>query len=253
MTITRIGILYANKDRPEFEPGYPNDGIKYQRFFQSVFPGASFDIFTIREGQWPQEPAEHDVYFITGSAFSVYEDLPWIRSLEALIRRLHQARIPLVGICFGHQVIARALGGDVVKSDAGWGLGIKSVPFHQSTDWMVPAQQSLRLSHIHQDQVVALPKGAKLLSGDDFCPYGGFTLDNHIVTIQGHPEFTVDYMKLLLPHIKESFTDDELAGAMQTLHVEEEGAIFAQWVAAFVRHAQKMSTINKNTVDESSS
>ena len=233
----RIGILYANKDRPEFEPGYPNDGVKYQRFFQAVFPDAHFDIFAIREEEWPQEPTEYDVYFITGSAFSVYEKLSWIRSLEVLIRQLHHARIPLVGICFGHQIIARALGGVVEKSDAGWGLGIKSVTFDQPTDWMIPPQHSMRLSHIHQDQVVTLPAEATRFCGDDFCPYGGFTIGNHIITIQGHPEFTVDYMKLLLPHIQDSFTDDAFADAMQTLNAEEEGAIFAQWIAAFVHRA----------------
>ena len=74
-----------------------------------------------------------DGFIITGSAFGVYDKCPWITKLLKIIKKIADTEIPLVGICFGHQAIAEALGGKVKKSDKGWGIGVSETFFKNNT------------------------------------------------------------------------------------------------------------------------
>ena len=232
-SIKRIAILLTNEDKPELEPKHPNDGIKYARFFQMVFGEATFDIFRVLDHQLPTNIDDYHLYFITGSLYSSYEQLTWITKLEDFIRQLDANKKRLIGICFGHQIIAKALGGEVARADNGWGLGLKTIAFDQQT-WMQPwQQQGLNIIHIHQDQVTKPPPKAKLLSSNEFCRYESFSIGQHILTIQGHPEFGNEYMNDLLPILKQRFPNELYQRAMASLAQQNDGAIFAQWVAAF--------------------
>lgn len=162
--------------------------------------GFSFQCWDLCLGEFPGSHRDCDGWVITGSPASVYEPLEWIGPLEQLIRDISQARKGLVGICFGHQIIAQALGGIVEKAKAGWGLGVDHYMPTEEGVVMLGAE-SHYLHVIHQDQVVTLPEGAELLAGSEFCPYGVLSYRSHILTIQAHPEFSGVYMQALLPAI----------------------------------------------------
>ncbi|WP_290705709.1 type 1 glutamine amidotransferase [Amphritea sp.] len=194
----KIGILAAGS----------NEGALLERFGSFaqmteemlVGAGFSFQIWDLCVGEFPESHRDCDGWIITGSPASVYEPLVWIAPLEQLIRDINQARQGLVGICFGHQIIAQALGGRVSKAKAGWGLGVDHyLPTEKGMVLLGAESHSLHV--IHQDQVVTLPEGAEPLAGSEFCPYGVLSYNSHIFTVQAHPEFSREYMQVLLPAI----------------------------------------------------
>lgn len=179
----------------------------------------SFQRWDVRLGEFPQSVDECDGWVITGSPCSVYESLNWIADLESLVRAIDRAGIPLVGICFGHQLVARALGGVVAKAENGWGLG---VDIYQPTEagQKVLGSEPVRLHIIHQDQVAELPQRAELLAGSAFCRYGVLSYGQHIFTVQAHPEFGREYMLAELPAIVPQYLT--LAEAEKGLHALEQ-------------------------------
>ncbi|MBN0987232.1 type 1 glutamine amidotransferase [Amphritea pacifica] len=194
----KIGILAAGT----------NSGVLLEQFGSFAFMTEqmladaqfSFHQWDVRLGEFPQSVHECDGWVITGSPFSVYEPLEWIAKLESLVRAIDQAGMPLIGICFGHQLIAQALGGVVTKADAGWGLG---VDIYQPTQagQAVLGSEPVRLHIIHQDQVIQLPARAEILAASAFCQYGVLRYGSHIFTVQAHPEFGREYMLCELPAI----------------------------------------------------
>lgn len=194
----KIGILAAGT----------NSGVLLEQFgsfalmTEQMLTDAQFSFYQwdVRLGELPQSVHECDGWVITGSPASAYEPLEWIANLEALVRAIDQAGMPLIGICFGHQLIAQALGGVVTKADAGWGLG---VDIYQPTaaGQALLGGNPLALHIIHQDQVAVLPERAELLAGSAFCQNGVLRYDQHIFTVQAHPEFGREYMFAELPAI----------------------------------------------------
>jgi GMP synthase-like glutamine amidotransferase len=124
----KIGILKTDAVRPEWVPTFGEYPDMFERVLKLVDPDLEFEVWDIEEGEFPTTLDGIDGFIITGSKSSVYDDKPWIRSLEALVRELYEARKKVIGICFGHQLIAQALGGLVDKSPKGWGVG-PHVPF----------------------------------------------------------------------------------------------------------------------------
>ncbi len=230
--INKIAILQANPDKKELEPQHPNDGYKYKAFFSTVFPQATFDIYRVFEDQFPKRVENYDLFIITGSTYSVYDGFEWISRLEELIQEIEKEDKYLVGLCFGHQIIAQALKGKVERAKGGWRLGMKATEF-TNTQWMKPLQNTLNILYIHQDQVVKLPAGAKLLSSNSECGFGAYSIGSRILALQGHPEFSNDYVQALLPIIKERFPEKIYDDAMGSLNEKNDGVTFAHWVKAF--------------------
>jgi GMP synthase-like glutamine amidotransferase len=118
----RMAVLLTNDDTSAFAAHFPNDGQKVVEFLKPLRPDWSYEVVPVKDGVLPASPGEFDGYVITGSPASVNDDsLPWVRQLLEFIRAVHAARQPLVGLCFGHQAVARALGGLVARNAAGWG------------------------------------------------------------------------------------------------------------------------------------
>ena len=173
-----IGILQCGHF-PEDLQGESGD---YDAMFERLLAGENFDYATynVVDGDFPVGPEACDGWLITGSRHGAYEDHDWIPPLEDLIRAIRDAGRPLVGVCFGHQIIAQALGGKVVKFDGGWSVGAQTYQFEDGP---------VTLNAWHQDQVVALPDGAQVLASSEFCANAAVAYGDRIYTVQAHPEF----------------------------------------------------------------
>ena len=152
------------------------------------------DTFAILDGQFPESIDGYDAIIITGSAHGVYEPHPWIPPLMDLIRKAYADGQKMVGICFGHQIIAQALGGVVEKSSKGLGTGVQDYEYRSPDGPWAP----ISLCAWHQDQIVKLPEGADVIARSPFCEYAGLQYGDQILTFQAHPEFSKDYVEALI-------------------------------------------------------
>ncbi|WCH22994.1 glutamine amidotransferase-related protein [Aeromonas salmonicida] len=231
----RLGILDCDRLDPDladhFGPVYSEMFIKG---FRAFAPELEFRIWSALDGELPDDLQECDAWLITGSRHDAYSDLPWIQALRAWIRLAHDADVKLAGVCFGHQVIAQALGGEVVKSTKGWGLGVSVHPMLATGSWMQPGLDQIRILASHQDQVALLPPGATRLAGNDFCPNFMFLQGDHIVAIQGHPEFSVEYNRALIERRRDFLSDDRYQSSLSSLEGEVDSATMMQWLLQFL-------------------
>jgi GMP synthase (glutamine-hydrolysing) len=138
---------------------------------------------------------------ITGSKFAAYENHEWIPPLEDFLRQAYYARVPIIGVCFGHQIFAQALGGTVKQFSGGWSVGAVD---YQVAD--LPGEQTIMAWH--QDQVVELPEDAKVIGRSDFCQYAMLAYGDRALTIQPHPEFTADFLADLLAARRNALPDE---------------------------------------------
>ena len=228
-----IGLLQCDHVSDQFQhiiSDYPD---AFCDLFARHAPHISLRVYDVCHGVLPQSLDECDGYITTGSRYSVYDDEGWIHHLCEFVRQVHDQSRKLVGICFGHQMIAHALGGTVAKSDNGWGIGAKTVDILQTRPWMQPPQESYRLLVSHQDQVLALPPGAEVLGGNVHCPVSMFTVGNHMLGFQAHPEFTPDYAEALMDARLERIGYDVVQDARLTLNEPTDEVITMQWINAF--------------------
>ncbi len=141
-----------------------------------------------------------DGYVFSGSKHGVYENLPWMVETEEFIRKAAEARMPMVGICFGHQIMAKALGGEVIKSPKGWGLGVQEYDVLPN-DQLAGAPKSMRFNAVHQDQVIKKPEDAEVFASSDFCEYAGLVYGGskpYAISLQPHPEFGKEFTEDLI-------------------------------------------------------
>ena len=183
--------------------------------YDSIFPrflagrGFRFETWPVVDGVFPPGPGAADGWLITGSKHGAYEDHPWIAPLEALIRDIHAAGKPMIGVCFGHQIIAQALGGRVEKFAGGWAVGRQEYPLNGA---------SYALNAWHQDQVTTRPEGAEVVSGNAFCENAALLYGDRIFTIQPHPEIDRTYLRGLLEvRAPGVVPDDRIAAARASL------------------------------------
>ncbi len=229
----RIAILLTSNDESAFARRFPNDGEKVSILLRTQRPDWRYRVWSVKDGEFPAS-TDADGYIITGSPASVHDSLDWITRLLALIRDLHARRVPLVGLCFGHQAIALALGGRVEISPGGWRMGIAATHFSKKLPWMAPYQPTLELYASHCEQVTQLPATAQRLGGDDFCPIASFAIEQHILTTQYHPEFSPTFMAELTEVLVRKLPVEVIAQAREELQREAQGEVFAQWMVNFL-------------------
>jgi GMP synthase-like glutamine amidotransferase len=204
----------------------------YPALFDALFAplGVAFTIYEATRGELPDDLDAHDGWLISGSRASSTDDEPWIRDVTDVTARLIEAQQPTVGICFGHQVAARALGGTVERATTGWGLGVRHFDVVDDTfaaAGPTPPQISLLMSH--QDQVTKLPSDARLLATADYCPVGAFTVGDHFLGVQGHPEWTPDLARMLGARRRDRIGEAIVDAAMQTVDGPTDHLTVAGW------------------------
>jgi GMP synthase (glutamine-hydrolysing) len=189
-----------------------------------------------REGELPG-PATADAYLVTGSQHSVYDPLPWIARLAEFCRSAMAAGRPVIGICFGHQLLAHFFGGRVAPASAGWQIGVQRYQVTQRRAWLAPAASQFELLASHQDQVVALPPGARVLAASARCPVAAFELGPLAVGVQGHPEFTRAYARDLFETRRAQIGDAVCDAAASGLAAPLSADLVTGWLCNFIGHA----------------
>ena len=178
---------------------------------------------------------DYDGYLITGgSAPIVSKVIPETTNVLNFICALHQAKKPLVGICWGHQAICKALGGTVQLSDKGYGMGIKQTQVIKTYDWMEQTADTVGLYSMHQCQVTIPPPEGELYLTSDFCPYAGFTIGKHIMTMQQHPDYNIPLSIAMIHRRRDRLSDMQYATAMQSLCHPHHTEMACRWVGQFL-------------------
>ena len=220
----KIGILQTG-----FVPETMVDQFgEYPDMFGKLLDGNGFSLetYSIVENQFPASPDVCDGWLITGSRHGVYENHDWIPPLEDLIRNIYEKNIPLVGVCFGHQIMAQALGGKVEKFGGKWGIG-------QNTYTHEDGSTSTLLA-VHQDQVIELPPEARVTASSDFCRYAGLAYKGAAISIQPHPEFSPDFVEGIIEMRRGNIIpEDQAERAMIGLHRSNDTPKFARQIADF--------------------
>ncbi|MGN6057984.1 MAG: glutamine amidotransferase-related protein [Sphingomicrobium sp.] len=204
----------------------------YPTMFQEML-GPEFEVesFDVQAGKLPEDPSEHGAYLITGSPAGVYDPLPWIEPLQQFIRGATQAR--MVGICFGHQVMAEALGGQVEKSDKGWGAGLHRYEIARREPWMDSGGE-VSAPASHQDQVVVQPPNTEVTLESGFTPYAGLAWsDRPAISFQFHPEFSPAFAKALIEKRYDIVPDPD--AAIASLDAPNDNARVAGWIRRFLQ------------------
>lgn len=231
----KLGILQCDDVQASLHADFGNYAAMFEALFPQVDSALELRFYRVIDGTFPEHIDECDAYICSGSKWSVNDDDLWIRELEYFTRQLYDAQKGLVGICFGHQLIAKALGGEVEKSPLGWGVGIAHADVLARQSWMLPKQDDIALVVCHQDQVCQLPAGAEVLLSNDFCPNSMFQVDSHFLGLQGHPEFTSEYSAALMEQRRDIIPADTIKSAMDSLGQQADDKLIAKWILVFLR------------------
>lgn len=220
-----IGILQTGLAPENLAPATGD----YPDMFARLLDGYGFEFKTYRvvENEFPASVRDCDGWLITGSRHGAYEDHPWIPPLEQFIRDAFAARVPVVGICFGHQIVAQAMGGKVERYAGGWAVGATEYDF---------GDEKMVLNAWHRDQVTKAPEGAKVIASNDFCANAALLYDDRALTVQAHPEFRPEFVDGLMQTRGKGVVPDELmASAAKRLDQPLHDKSMAARIAAFFK------------------
>ena len=231
-TLPRLGILACDR---LWEPLRTRHG-DYAALYVGLLRRAGATFAPVEYAAWagelPAAPDECDAWLISGSRASVFEPETWIERTATFVRSAYHARVPQLGICFGHQLLAHALGGRTERA-AGWGLGVKEVRLLRAAGNALPPR--LRLHLAHQDQVVLLPPGAERLAEAAHCENAMFTLGDRVLGVQPHPEFSSALMRDITLDESLALADAVRAEALASLEQPTDSELLGPWLADFLR------------------
>lgn len=236
-----IAILLADHTNHAMPRRFHDYHEMFANLFQDSPNGEDFRFTTLAviDDVFPSHLDDYDGYMILGSAYGVYDDVPFIARLIDLIRQIYQAKKPLFGVCFGHQLIAHALGGHAQKWENGWVLGtvgtrLANLPdWIEEKDWRGTNYRTINLIHMHQDQVTKLPIGAKLIGTSSHCKNAAFIIGDTVFAVQGHPEFDPTYTDALFDLLGDCVSKSKVKAARKSLSTPHDGIRVANWILAF--------------------
>ena len=232
-----IGILETGRSRSEkVLETYGDYPAMFEVLLRSHLPDTSFPAFQAFNGVLPDSHKDADAWIITGSRFCALDDHLWVHQLKDFVRKSYNDKIKLLGICFGHQIIAEALGG-TVKASVGWGVGIHTytIDTDSAPSMLKNSKTNMAMPVFHNDQVVGLPPDAERVGGSDFCHYGIVHYPGHAYTTQTHPEMTPEYIQVLIDRERgKSLTEEQAVDFQKTLDQPVDSDLFARSMVDFL-------------------
>lgn len=229
MTVT-VGLLRMD-DLPEHARHVRGD---YPDLYADLFAEEEVRLLdlAVHRGDVPASLDDADVWLLTGSRHSVYDDHEWIRTALDLTRELVATERPTVGICFGHQLFGAALGGEVGPAGR-WGVGVQAYDTAVALPWFPEASPAMHLIASHQDQVLRAPDDAVVWSTAAYCPVAGLLVGERAWSVQGHPEFTADVAHPLYEGRRERLGADVVDAARASLATPVSNRALARAVVRF--------------------
>ncbi len=238
----KIAIIETGLPPEEIRSDFASYPEMIKELIQTASTEPTFDTYSFCHSEFKQTDIPdlnaYHAFIIMGSPAGVYEDWPWMQPLFAFIRDAANANKPMVGICFGHQAIAQALGGNVTKSPKGWGIGRHTYKITTTPAWMTQPKNQLSLAVSHQDQVITQPPNSKILAHSEFTNFAAlYYPETPALTFQGHPEFADDYSEALYSlRAKTSLINEDVQAAIESLNQPEDNELVAKWMWEFFQH-----------------
>lgn len=253
--IMRIGILRCDKVRSTLSAEFGEYPEMIEAAFAAIHDGFSFHTYFVDEGQLPECPNECDAYIITGSRHSVFDtDELWINQLRDFVVRLHKAQIKAIGICFGHQLIAEAMGGKVERADSGWQIGVHRAVINEQKAFMQPRSATIHVAMMCEDQIQTLPETATVLAKSQGCEYMMLQYNDHFLSLQGHPEYSPEFAKALLNVRQDDFPAKRLEKGLASFSEHDmNGKLLFQWFYHFLTQPHVEQATDTETEHSSSS
>ncbi|MDD9822811.1 MAG: GMP synthase [Gammaproteobacteria bacterium] len=243
----RVGLLLCDDVDPHAQAQYGTYAAMFRRRIGGADAGLQLHPMRCDLGELPNAPGDFDAYLISGSRHAVYDAHAWIARLQCFVRDCRARRKKTVGICFGHQLIAHACGGEARKAEAGWGLGVHRSRITAPQSWMLPGAgdspdfpdfpdfPDYRLVAIHQDQVTKLPPNFRVIAAGDFCPVSMLVDDGVMLGVQGHPEFSRAFCEFRIHARRAQLEAGVYRRALESLKLQPDAARVCEWIARFIR------------------
>ena len=237
----KLTILLAGENPPALHGNFEPYANKFERMFSKADPSFSFERIEVHAGEKIPGHEQLEAVIVTGSAAGVYDNLDWMGHLRSFVRKAHAANLPMLGICFGHQMIADALGGQVIKSPKGWGLGRHVYRMQTVPDFFPADIEELALAASHKDQVIRPPHDARVFLSSRFTPNAGLVYTNGTtMSMQPHPEFDSEYSAAIFELRRGNpLTEAQVDAAVKTLEIPVDNDLVAVALAEFFKTAKK--------------
>lgn len=244
----KLCILDNDTLDPAAVPRWGSYAAMFERLLRRVGFSGEIDAYSAQQGHYPESFEAYRAVLLTGSRADAFSNEPWVVSLRERVSALLAHNKTVIGVCFGHQLVAHCLGAQVARAPQGWGLGRTTYTWHEpalldpkgQTSQHTPAGESgesVSLLASHQDQVLELPAGARLLASNAHCPIAAYAIGQQVLCIQPHPEFEPEYSAFLLEKRRAQHGEAVYQKAMSGLHVGHDGPRMARLMLSFMAHA----------------
>ncbi len=238
--VFRLGVLICDHVNEVLQPEFDDYPTMFNQLFELISSKYDFELvyFNVVDNEFPKNIHDCDGYMTSGSKSGANDEVDWIKKLEEFIIELYKANKRFVGICFGHQLLAKALGGSVAKSKKGWGVGVHTSHHTSHINLKVVdktlTHNKLNLVVSHQDQIQELPKNTKVLYSSEFCPFSMIQVGENFIGMQGHPEFSRAYSSALMEMRKEIIPANLIKIGKESLNNKTDSKAVAQWIVEFL-------------------
>lgn len=237
-----LGVLQTGRIPEAMNDRYNEYPEQFAQIYQAAAPDIRVSGFAVLDGQFPDSPTACDAWLVTGSKYGVYDEEPWIETLKDFLRAARAAKVPMIGICFGHQVMAEAFGGRAEKYHDGWGCGVHDYQMVETPGWLGETREGFSMHAMHQDQVTELAKDATVLATSEFCRNAMLTYGDpeapDAISIQPHPEFGVEFAREIVEvRAGELIPPEKSVPALESFGRPVDGDAFVNWSLTYLRQA----------------